>query len=337
MHDFNNKIIVVTGGTGSIGAELVRQLLSHQPRQIRIFSRDETKQYDLLEDLNFPENLRLFIGDIRDRNRLDLAFREADIILHAAAMKHVPLCEYNPFEAVQTNIIGSQNVIEAALANKVSKVIAISTDKAVNPTNIMGTSKLIMEKLFINVNHFMKSTGTDFSCVRFGNVTWARGSVLPIWKKQADKNKSIRLTNSEMTRFLMSRPQAAELVLKAATYSQGGEIFILKMPAIRVADLAELFISKYYPDNNISITNHGFRPGEKKHEDLFDQSDAVKRVFENREMFMIMPQSIEIYNKPYNSIESAYRKSGFTEADDKELLKYSSKDHLDIERISKII
>lgn len=337
MQEFKNKIIIVTGGTGSIGSELVRQLLTFKPRQVRVFSRDETKQYDLLEELNHPQNLRLFIGDIRDKDRLQLAFREADIVLHAAAMKHVPLCEYNPFEAVQTNILGSQNVIEAALANNVKKVIAISTDKAVNPTNIMGTSKLMMEKLFVNVNYFMRDTMTSFSCVRFGNVTWARGSVLPIWKRQASKHHSIRLTNGDMTRFLMSTPQASLLVLKAATISQGGEIFILKMPAIKVEDLAKLFIDKYYANNNIVIEKVGNRAGEKNHEDLFDKGDVNKQIFENDEMFMILPSEIEIYQTPFKSPESLYRKHGFAKTNNDGLTSFSSKDHLNPEEIKKII
>ena len=291
-NEFNDKIILVTGGTGTIGSELVRQLLTFEPRQVRVLSRDENKQYHLLEELNYPKNLRLLIGDVRDRARLELALQNVDIVLHAAAMKHVSLCEYNPFEAVQTNIIGSQNVIEAALAASVKKVIAISTDKAVGPTNVMGASKLLMEKMFVNVNHFTAPHSTSFACVRFGNVTWASGPVLPLWQRQIEQNARIRVTNNDMTRFLMSTKQAVSLILEATSISRGGEIFLLKMPATKLTELAQVFIAKYYSDKKITIELVGLRPGEKLHEELFDTSDLSKKIFESNRMFIITPHSI---------------------------------------------
>ncbi|MDP3696584.1 MAG: SDR family NAD(P)-dependent oxidoreductase, partial [Candidatus Taylorbacteria bacterium] len=179
--EFDNKTILITGGTGSIGSALVKELLPYNPKQIRIFSRDQNKQYELMEELGDQPHVRFLVGDIRDENRLNLALNNVDIVFHAAALKHVPSCEYNPFEAVKTNIIGSQNIIEAALEHNVDKVIGISTDKVVYPTSVMGTSKLMMEKLFSSAYHYMGQKNTKFACVRFGNVAWSTASVLPIW------------------------------------------------------------------------------------------------------------------------------------------------------------
>ncbi len=324
---YKNKIILVTGGTGTIGSELVSQLLKFNPKQIRILSRDENKQYYLMEKLNYPQNLRLLIGDIRDPDRLDMAFKGVDIVLHAAALKHVPLCEYNPFEAVKTNIIGSQNIISAAIRNNVKKVIAISTDKAANPVNIMGTSKLMMEKLFINANYYSGPHQTVFSCVRFGNVAWANGSVLPLWQKQAARDKSIKITSKDMTRFFMTKEQAANLVLKAAHLSQTGETFILKMPSTRLTDLAKMFMEKFYPREKIKVVFTGHRAGEKIHEDLFDGSDRVKTILENGEMFIIMP-NLEIYKqiKEENNFNSSptHAYPGFKKASPRNITKFSS-------------
>lgn len=287
---YQDKIILVTGGTGSIGSELVKQLLKYNPRQLRIFSRDESKQYYLMEQIDRPKNVRFFIGDIRDKERLDFAFQNVDIVFHAAAMKHVPLCEYNPFEAVKTNIVGSQNVIDIALKHNVEAVVGISTDKAANPTNVMGTSKLMMEKLLINANFYRGWARTKFCCVRFGNVAWARGSVLPLWKKSIEKSKTIKITDGRMTRFFMSIPQSINLVLQTAFISNGGEIFILKMPSVRIDDLAKLFIKKYYPNHIIRIEKIGNRAGEKTHEDLYTPNFKPKAIFENKEMYIIIPE-----------------------------------------------
>ena len=184
---FKDKIILVTGGTGSIGSAIVKELLTYNPKQIRVFSRDQNKQYELMEELGNRSDVRFLVGDVRDEKRLNLAFDNVNIVFHAAALKHVPSCEYNPFEAVKTNIIGSQNLIEAALAHDVQKVIGISTDKVVHPTSVMGTSKLMMEKLFVSAYHYMGSKNTKFACVRFGNVAWSTASVLPIWQKQMSR------------------------------------------------------------------------------------------------------------------------------------------------------
>lgn len=287
---FQNKTILVTGGTGSIGSELVKQLTLCKPKQIRIFSRDESKQYELLEQMNHDGNLRFFIGDIRDKDRLDLAFNNVDIVFHAAALKHVPLCEYNPFEAVKTNIVGSQNVIDVALKHNIDRVIGISTDKAANPNNVMGTSKLMMEKLITNANYYRGRAKTKFSCVRFGNVAWSRASVLTLWKKQIERDKTIRITDRTMTRFFMSIHQAISLVLRTAQLTKGGEIFILKMPSIKLTDLAKLFVEKYFPDEKIKSTYVGGRPGEKRHEELFTSNMSLKAVFEDKDMLIIIPE-----------------------------------------------
>ncbi len=328
-HEFKDKIVLVTGGTGTIGSALVRELLKLEPKQIRILSRNDSSQYHLLESLGHPKNVRALIGDIRDLERLKLAFENVDIVFHAAALKHVPLCEYNPLEAVKTNILGSQNVIDAAFHNRVKKVIAISTDKAVDPHNVMGVSKLMMEKLFINTNFF--SVGkTQFSCVRFGNVAWANGSVLSLWQKQIQKQGVLNITNPNMTRFLMSIGQAVDLTLKAAELSQGGEIFIFKMPSIKLRDLAKLFLAKYYRSQRLKIETIGLRPGEKMTEELFSINDLKKQVLANEEMFILIPE-VYIYN-----IEQALPKyRGYKIVKNK--TRYSSENSLNLKKIKEII
>ena len=281
------KIVLITGGTGSIGRELIRQVLAEKPAQVRVFSRDESKQHQLLEDLKHPKNLRLFIGDIRDKERLAFAFQNVDVVFHAAALKHVPSCEYNPFEAVATNIIGSQNIIDVALKKGVDKVVAISTDKVVDPVGVMGTSKLMMEKLMINANYYKGDATTKFSCVRFGNVAWARGSVLPLWKTQVEQGGTITITNNEMTRFMMSIEDASRLVIEASELMQGGETFILKMPSIALVDLAKEFVRKYYPKKKVSIKMIGSRAGEKVHEALIGPGDG--EMLENGRMYISIP------------------------------------------------
>lgn len=331
-NEFSNKIILVTGGTGSIGSELVRQLITYKPKQVRILSRDQNKQCQLSEELKHSSSLRFLIGDIRDRERLDLAMENVDIIFHAAALKHVPSCEYNPFEAIKTNIIGSQNIIDLARKHRVKKIIAISTDKAVNPNSIMGTSKLMMERLFINANQYLTHLGTKFACVRFGNIAWTNGSVLPIWLKQIEKNNEIAITNPDMTRFLMSTNQALNLVIKAAKLTKGGEIFILKMPAIKLGDLAKVFVEKYAAKKKVKIRHIGNRGGEKEHEELVAVSDLDRDIFENKEMLIIAPPQ-PVYFKE-REIRSY---SGFTKIKNPVSLTVSSTNSLNIDAIKKFI
>lgn len=327
---FKGKTILVTGGTGTIGSELVIQLLTHQPAQIRILSRDESKQYYLMEKTNHHPSLRFLIGDIRDRERLDYAMKGVDVVFHAAALKHVPLCEYNPFEAVKTNVLGSQNAIDSAIHHNIEKFIAISTDKAANPNNVMGTSKLMMEKLVVNANYYSGSVRTKFSCVRFGNVAWARGSVLPLWQKQAERNGSIAITNKRMTRFFMSQHQAIQLILQSAIITRGGEIFILKMPSITMGDLATLFLKKHFPKKIIKIKTIPPRPGEKMHEELFVHDMNFIRVYENKELIILIPNldlfEMNIPKKKYN---------GFVER--KSITDIRSDKHINQNAVAKII
>ncbi len=327
--EFKDKIILVTGGTGSIGSELVRQLLKLEPKQIRVLSRNETRQYNLLESLGYPHNLRMLIGDIRDRERLQLAFRNVDIVFHAAALKHVPFCEYNPSEAMKTNIMGSHNVVDAALHNGVKTVVAISTDKAANPLNTLGTSKLMMEKIFINSNYIL-SDKIKFACVRFGNVAWSDGSVLQMWKNQAETKGVINVTSKKATRFFMSINQAVSLILNAATLSQGGEIFVLKMPSIKLDDLSKIFIKKYFPGKGIKIKEVDNRTGDNPHEVLVGSSDWSKAVWSNKDMLILLPGT-NIYNS--NKPPQLYR--GFKKLST--LPSFSSKDCLNPKAVERVI
>jgi FlaA1/EpsC-like NDP-sugar epimerase len=306
---FSNKTILVTGGTGSIGSEIVRQLLYYNPKSIRIFSRDESKQFFMQQELYEYDNIRYLIGDVRDKQRLLYATEGVDYVFHAAALKHVPSCEYNPFEAVKTNVIGVQNVIEAALENEVQRVISISTDKVVNPMNTMGATKLLSEKLISAADYYKGAHKTIFSCVRFGNVMGSRGSVIPLFKEQIRSGTPITLTDRRMTRFMMSIPQAATLVLKAAKYARGGELFILKMPSLNILDLAEVLIEDYEKTYGVKfeqgIREIGIRPGEKLYEELMTLDESARALC-NDEMFLI-PSSI-------NDKAKSYEYNGFVKA-----------------------
>src|SRR4030042_3273823 len=220
---FKNKKILVTGGTGCIGSEIVKNLLKYSPAVVRVFSNDEDNTFRMKQELGDEEKIRFLMGDIRDKERLLLVMENIDIVYHAAALKHVPLCEYNPFEAIKTNVVGTQNVIDAALNSGVEKVISISTDKAVNPVNTMGATKLLSEKLIIDANYYKGVRKTVFSCVRFGNVLFSRGSVIPLFEEQIRQKKPITITDPEMTRFMMSLSDTIELVFKATLLAKGGE------------------------------------------------------------------------------------------------------------------
>jgi FlaA1/EpsC-like NDP-sugar epimerase len=220
---FKGKVIIVTGGTGSIGSEIVRQLMLTEAAQIRIFSRDEHKQHELRRELGEDERLRYLIGDIRDKERLDFAFRGVDICLHAAALKHVPVCEYNPFEAIKTNVYGTQNVIDVSIKYDLEKVIAISTDKAVDPESVLGASKLMMERLVTAANWASGTSRTRFASVRFGNVLNSRGSVVHMWRAQVEAGGPVTVTDKRMSRFFMNIPEAVTLIFNASEL----------MPAVR--------------------------------------------------------------------------------------------------------
>jgi len=241
-NQFRGKKILITGGTGSIGIGLINQLLPFKPKTIRVLTNDENSIFEARKKFRKYSNLYFEIGDIRDRNRLDLAIRGIDIIFHAAAMKHVDICEDNPFDAVKTNIVGTSNIIEIAIQHNVSKFILISTDKATLPSTTLGASKLLAERLTINAGTYDKSIKTIFSLVRFGNVIGSRGSVFQIFLEQIRKGEPLTITDPRMTRFIMSIEDAAGLILKATNIAKGGEIFILKMPSVKIRDLAECMI-----------------------------------------------------------------------------------------------
>jgi FlaA1/EpsC-like NDP-sugar epimerase len=308
LNDFyKGKKVLVTGGSGSIGQKIVKELLKYDVDVVRVLDNNETALFDLENDLN-SSKIRTFVGDIRDYKRLERAFKDIDIIFHAAAYKHVPLCEYNPMDAVKTNVGGTQNIIDAAIACDVKKVILISTDKAVNPVNVMGATKLLAERLMISSNAYSGADGTKFSCVRFGNVLNSRGSVIPVFKKQIKNGGPVTITDEGMTRFIMHIHEAAKLILTAGSLSEGSEIFILKMPSVRVPDLAEAMIEYYAPKygfdvEDIDVEIIGKRIGEKLHEELMTP-DEILYAEDNGELFIIRKEINE--NHPdfvYNSSE----------------------------------
>jgi len=293
LNIFKDKKILVTGGTGCIGSEIVRNLLKYKPKVVRIFSNDEDATFRMMQELG-KTGKRFLIGDIRDKERLIRAIEGIDIVYHAAALKHVPLCEYNPFEAIKTNVLGTQNVIEAALINDVDKVINISTDKAVNPINTMGATKLLAEKLIIDANFYKGLRRTIFSCVRFGNVLFSRGSVIPLFEEQIRQKRPMTITNPDMTRFMMSMSNTVDLVFKATLMAKGGEIFVLKMPVIKLSDLGdvtiEIYAQKYgYKKEEIKKNVVGPRAGEKMFEELMTETEAEK-AYETDDMLIIPPQ-----------------------------------------------
>ncbi|MBA7616553.1 UDP-N-acetylglucosamine 4,6-dehydratase (inverting) [subsurface metagenome] len=322
INDFyKDRVVLVTGGAGSIGSELVRKLLKLEPTVVRILDNNETSLFDLEQELQ-SEKIRTFVGDVRDKERLKRAVEDVDIIFHAAALKHVPLCEYNPFEAVKTNVIGTQNLIDIALDEEVEKVILISTDKVVNPMNVVGATKLLAERLTISANYYKGKRKIAFSCVRFGNVLDSRGSVVPLFKKQIKKGRLVTVTDPEMTRFVISIPKAVELILKAVEMAKGGEIFILKMPALRIVDLAEAMIeelaAKYgYKTEEIKIKIIGKRSGEKLYEELMTEDEA-KYAYKSEEMFVVLLQTVETTGKLSYKLPDNFKKAQTRE--------YSSKD-----------
>ncbi|WP_066051369.1 SDR family NAD(P)-dependent oxidoreductase [Robertmurraya korlensis] len=288
---FKGKKVLVIGGTGTIGKNIVKHILKEEPEVIRIFSRDEFKQFQLTNDLGNHSKLRFLIGDIRDYDRVFSAMEDIDYVFHTAAMKHVSFCEYNPFEAVQTNIIGTYNVIKAAKSQNVKKVVFTSTDKAISPTNNYGATKLSAEKL-ISSAEYSKGTGkTVFASVRFGNVMGSRGSVIPLFVNQVREGKDLTVTELSMTRFMMTLEQATKLTIEALKISLGGETFILKMPVIGLSDLAEVVleetIKKYKIHSSTSkIIEIGLKPGEKRYEELMTFDESL-HAFELPELFII--------------------------------------------------
>ena len=293
---FKGKTILVTGGTGSIGSEIVRQLLGESPAVVRIFSRHEEGHHRLMQELSAHEGkVRFIIGDIRDKERLALAMEGVDIVFHAAALKHVPLCEYNPFEAVKTNIVGTQNVIEAARHAKVKQVIGISTDKAAEPESVLGVSKLMAEKLFLATYFYKGDTETKFTCVRFGNVLGSQGSILSLIKSHIARGTPVPITDPAMTRFFMTIPEAVSLVLDATAHGKGQEVFVLKMPAARLGDLVKeaiVYYSRLFgkKPGDVRTTTIGRRSGEKMHERILANYE-IESAFETKTMYILTPHS----------------------------------------------
>ncbi|PCJ50615.1 MAG: UDP-N-acetylglucosamine 4,6-dehydratase (inverting) [Gammaproteobacteria bacterium] len=266
---FNNKNILITGGTGSFGHQFTRTLLkNYKPRRIIIFSRDEQKQYEMQQHLN-DDCMRYFIGDVRDADRLNQGMRNVDFVIHAAALKQVPAAEYNPMECIKTNIYGAENVIKAAIDQNVSRVIALSTDKAANPINLYGATKLASDKLFVAANNMVGLGETRFAVVRYGNVVGSRGSIVPLFKKLIEEGvESLPITHEKMTRFWITLQQGVDFVLKNFARMQGGEIFVPKLPSVKIIDLAEA----YAP--NLPINIIGIRPGEKLNEIMCPGDDS---------------------------------------------------------------
>jgi len=280
--NWTQQVVLVTGGTGSFGKKFIEIMLQeYNPAKVIVFSRDELKQHEMrVSGFDHP-NLRYFIGDVRDRERLKRAMHGVNIVIHAAALKQVPACEYNPLEAIKTNILGSSNVIEAALDTGVQKVLALSTDKAVNPINLYGTTKLAAEKLFVQSNAYAAGTKTRFSCVRYGNVVGSRGSVIPIFLRQRD-NGRLTVTDTRMTRFWLTLEQGVRFVIRCTEQMLGGEVFVPKIPSTRIIDLAKVIA----PQAELEVI--GIRPGEKLHEVLI-HDDEARTTVELEDMFVVQP------------------------------------------------
>ncbi len=277
--EWDGKVVLITGGTGSFGKAFIKKLLQeHRPAAVRIYSRDELKQFQIQQEIN-DTRLRYQIGDVRDYQRLLKATYGVDVIIHAAAMKQVPMCEYNPFEAVKTNIIGTKNLIDAALANNVPRVIGLSTDKAVNPANLYGATKLCAEKMLVQANVYSGPRPTRFSCVRYGNVMASRGSVIPLFIEQKQKGR-ITITDPRMSRFWLTLSEAVDFVMKATGFMHGGEIFVPRIPSMKITDLAKAIAPECEPEII------GIRPGEKIHEILINETEARDTV-STKNMFII--------------------------------------------------
>lgn len=333
MRNFlNNKNILITGGTGSFGKYLTQKLLkSYKPKKIVIFSRDEQKQYEMKNSIEkkYIKILRFFIGDVRDLNRLKIAMDDIDIVVHAAALKHVPIAEYNPFEFIKTNVIGAQNIIEATFNSKVQKVIALSTDKAAAPINLYGATKLTSDKLFVAANNHIGFKKISYSVVRYGNVMKSRGSVVPLFLKQKNSG-TFTVTHKDMTRFNITLDQGAEFVINSLRLMHGGEIFVPKIPSFKIVDLAK----SISPKNKIKYT--GIRPGEKLHEEMITESDSINTL-EFSKFYTIVPNS-EFLSKnkklkyqKYKSSVGKKCKNGFS------YNSRSNKDFMSIKEIKKSI
>ena len=307
-----NKTILITGGTGSFGKCFTRYVLEHyEPKKIIIYSRDEFKQWLMTREFQeYEEKLRFFIGDVRDLERLRRACEGVDYIVHAAALKQVPVCEYNPNEAIKTNIHGAMNVIDAALDSGVHRVVALSTDKAVNPVNLYGGTKLVSDKLFVAANAYAGSKDINFSIVRYGNVAGSRGSIIPLFHSLIQSGvKKLPITDVRMTRFWISLTQGVELVIKALSEATGGETFISKIPSFKVTDLAEAMLPGF------EIEEIGIRPGEKMHEIMITTEDSLT-TYEYEKHFIVYPQ-MTWNNRQQPDLSGRKVENGFSYSSDK--------------------
>ena len=302
MKIFKDKTIAVTGGLGSIGSKIIQKMLTYSPEKILLLDNRETGLFYANEYSN-DNRIYPFFCDIRDDKQVKKFLKNVDIVYHCAAMKHVVVCERNPFETVKTNVVGTQNVVEACLENQVNKMILISTDKAVNPTNVMGATKLLSERLVSAMCNIRQEDDTKFGIVRFGNVLYSRGSVLEIWKKQLKEEKKITITNHEMTRFFMDINQSVDLIFTATQYAENGETFILKMPSVKIGVLSKAFLEL----NDFSSSYHqiiGIRPGEKLYEELLLENEGT--LLENDIFFLKLPLQL---NQKNNINYNSFRKS----------------------------
>jgi UDP-N-acetylglucosamine 4,6-dehydratase len=304
----DDKTILVTGGTGSFGRAFVRHVLaSHKPKRLIVFSRDEQKHFEMAQEFNSADYpcMRYFIGDVRDYERLEMAMYDVDFVVHAAAMKHVPAAEYNPFECIRTNVYGAENVVRAALANRVSRVIALSTDKACSPINLYGASKLASDKIFVAANNLRGDRGTRFAVVRYGNVIGSNGSVLPFFRKLlAQGTDHLPITDERMTRFWITLRQGVSFVLSSAEMMFGGEVFIPKIPSMTVVDLARFLAPE------IPIKVIGIRPGEKLHEVMSTEDDA-RNMLELEDRYIITPELLFWRRENYTNTNAKPLPEGF--------------------------
>jgi UDP-N-acetylglucosamine 4,6-dehydratase len=321
--DWKNQVVLVTGGTGSFGKKFIAKMLQdYYPQKIIVYSRDELKQHEMrIGGFNHPD-LRYFIGDVRDLTRLRRAMQGVDIVVHTAALKQVPACEYNPMEAIKTNVLGSSNVIEAALDAGVERVMALSTDKAVNPINLYGATKLAAEKLIVQSNSYAGGTATRYSSVRYGNVAGSRGSVIPVFLKQKDKDK-LTITDKRMTRFWITLDQGINFVIRCIEQMQGGEVFVPKIPSMKVIDIAKVIAP------GAELEEIGIRPGEKLHEVLIHEDEA-RLTIELDDMFVVQPSEALWFGHDWQAVGQSLPE-GFRYASD------NNSDWLSIEQIDEII
>jgi FlaA1/EpsC-like NDP-sugar epimerase len=305
-NNWKNKRVLITGICGTVGSELLRQLLTYDPKEVIGIDNNETELFFLDQKYHSAGNVHIYLGDVRDRDKLTSMMRGVDIVLHAAALKHVILCEKAPNDAVQTNIQGVQNVIHAAVSNQVDRVLFTSSDKAVNPTNVMGTSKLMGERLMTAANAFRQGNGPIFASTRFGNVLGSRGSVIPLFRRQIAQGGPVTLTDPQMTRFIMTLREAVKLVIESTFLAQGGEVFVTKMPIAHIADLAEVMIQILaekigYQYKDIEVKVIGTKPGEKLYEELMSEEET-RRTVELPDYFVVLPA----FESVYQNIEYIY-------------------------------